>query len=237
VAKLVEPIYDFDNLLVDYKVTELPSDFKFEPIQEPMPKFRTKKAQLVLVGGKAGVGKTTAANYLLDKMTELYPGLLMEHTAFAKPIKEIAYSVFHWDGNKDGKGRRLLQVIGTEAGREYNENIWVEYLENNVLNGIFMPYFVFVDDWRFLNEKEYFEKNLAFEVTTIRIESEREKLPENTSTHASENSLPTGNIEHLERVTQDSMYDFVVYNNETIKDFYKKLDSVVGCLRTKIITY
>jgi hypothetical protein len=236
-AKLVEPIYDFENLLVDYKITELPSDFKFEPIQEPMPRFRTKKIQLVLIGGKAGVGKTTASEYLLDKMTELYPGLLMEHTAFAKPIKEIAYSVFHWDGNKDDKGRRLLQVIGTEAGREYNENIWVEYFENNVLNGLFMPYFVFVDDWRFPNELAYFEKNILFDVITIRIESNRNELSHNVSSHASENSLPTGNIEHLERVTQDSMYDFVVYNNETIEDLYKKLDSIVSYLQTKIITY
>lgn len=219
-------------------VSELSPEFEFKKIEEVLPRFRTKKVQLVLVGGKAGVGKTTAASYLLDKMTELYPGLLMEHTAFAKPIKEIAYSVFHWDGNKDIKGRRLLQVIGTEAGREYNENIWVEYLENNVLSGLFMPYFVFVDDWRFPNEAYYFDNNLSFEITTIRIESERDKLPNNVSGHPSENSLSQSTVENLEYFPSPNFqYNFSVFNNGTMEELNNKLDSIVSYLQTKVITY
>ena len=204
-------------------------------VLKPQPKYRTKKINLVLIGGKAGVGKTTAAECLTDAMS-MYNRLLVSHTAFAKPIKEIAYSIFHWDGNKDDKGRRLLQVIGTEAGREYNENIWVEYLENNELSSLFPNNFVFVDDWRFPNEKYYFEKNYLFDLTTIRIENDRDKLPQNTSTHVSEISLPSAEIENLV-YNKDSYYNFSVFNNGTIEEFYKKLDNVVSYLSTKVIEY
>jgi hypothetical protein len=201
-----------------------------------MPKkYRTRKINLVLVGGKAGVGKTTAAAYLTDMMTK-YNNLLISHTAFAKPIKEIAYSIFKWDGNKDDKGRRLLQVIGTEAGREYNENIWVEYLENNELNSLFPNNFVFVDDWRFPNEKSYFQNNFMFDITTIRIENDRDKLPKNQSIHASEISLQSAEIENLV-YNESEYYNFSIFNNSTIEEFYNKLDSVVAYLSTKVIEY
>ena len=51
-----------------------------------------------------------------------YPAII----SLAAPIKELAEEYFSWDGKKDKKGRRLLQVLGTEAGREYNENLWVD---------------------------------------------------------------------------------------------------------------
>jgi len=185
-------------------------------VLKPQPKYRTKKINLVLIGGKAGVGKTTAAECLTDAMS-MYNRLLVSHTAFAKPIKEIAYSIFHWDG-------------------EYNENIWVEYLENNELSSLFPNNFVFVDDWRFPNEKYYFEKNYLFDLTTIRIENDRDKLPQNTSTHVSEISLPSAEIENLV-YNKDSYYNFSVFNNGTIEEFYKKLDNVVSYLSTKVIEY
>lgn len=214
------------------------------PIAEQLPRFRTKKIQLVLIGGRAGVGKTTAAQELCGRLLK-YDGLQVVHTAFANPIKDIAREIFHWDGNKDEKGRRLLQVIGTDAGREYNENIWIEYLENRLLN-MFPPHFVLVDDWRFPNEKEYFEGDPLFDLTTIRIENSRSNIPENVSSHASENSLPNGVFEDLTKSIEhtwsdgnisDAMYDFVVFNDGTLEEFYKKLGSVVSYLQTKIITY
>ena len=186
-------------------------------------KHRTKRVNLVLIGGKLTTGKTTSANYIQDTLTMKYPSLPIEHTAFAKPIKEIAYSVFHWDGQKDEKGRRLLQVIGTEAGREYNSNIWVEYLENYIVGGLFIPNIVLVDDWRFPNEKEYFANNIMFDLTTIRIN--RNTGVEDS--HSSENSL-----------TEDkSYYDFVIDNNGSLEELYNKLDGIISHLSNKIITY
>lgn len=188
-------------------------------------RFRTAKVNLVLFGGKAGVGKTTAANHVLEHFSN-HNGLVVELTPLAKPIKELAHEWFKWDGNKDGKGRRLLQVLGTDAGRAYNENIWMEFLDNSILSTMFVPHIVLVDDWRFPNEASYFENNFMYDVTKVRIESSRSNLPENTSSHLSENAMP-----------DDYSYHFVIENDGTMEEFYKKLDSVIGYLQTKLISY
>lgn len=205
-----------------------------------IPKFRTKKVNLILVSGKAGSGKTTISDYLFHELTNKFQTLLIEYSPLAKPVKAIAENAFHWDGNKDEKGRRLLQVIGTEAGREYNENIWVEYLENNVLSGLFPPNFVLVDDCRFPNEIDYFAKNFVFDITTIRVKREMKAIGMNLGldNHPSETSLPELDLEYLEYVpVKDLRYNFSIYNNSTKEDLYNKLGGVIDHLSKKVITY
>lgn len=185
-------------------------------------KHRTKKVQLVLLGGKQKTGKTTSAKFIAQILKVKYPTLSVEHTALARPIKEIAHSVFHWDGEKDDRGRRLLQVIGTDAGREYNEDLWNEYLEGYILGGLFIPNIVLVDDWRFPNEKDYFtSRGMMFDVTTIRLYRDTGII----DTHPSENSLPDNKF----------YYDFVINNNKDFTDLYKELGSVISFLEKNII--
>lgn len=202
-------------------------------------KKRTKKVNLVLISGKARAGKTTISDFLFHELTNKFPSLSIEYSPLAKPVKAIAHEAFHWDGNKDEKGRRLLQVIGTEAGREYNENIWVEYLENNILGGLFIPHIVLVDDCRFPNEIDYFARNFLFDITTIRVKRlNNPALLENGMDHPSETSLPESDVEFLEYYpAPDLRYNFSVQNNGTIEDLYNKLDGVVSYLSTKVITY
>ena len=103
--------------------------------------------------GKAGAGKTTAAQTMIDEAISAMAFGTATLMSFAEPIKRVAKESFGWDGQKDEKGRRLLQVIGTEAGREYNPGIWIDALMkkadesgNNTL--------VCIDDVRFDNEAE-----------------------------------------------------------------------------------
>jgi len=92
--------------------------------------------------GFAGSGKTTAATYAAEE----FGGVCIP---FAYPIKQLAVHHFGWDGKKDAKGRRLLQVLGTEAGRAYDPDIWVHHWRAAVeeRNRV-----VVVDDLRFDNE-------------------------------------------------------------------------------------
>ena len=71
---------------------------------------RTRKVNLVLLGGKALTGKTTSAKYLRDKLSEYVAPQRVLVKSFAEPIKEIAYDSFGWDGEKDDKGRKLSKV-------------------------------------------------------------------------------------------------------------------------------
>jgi len=93
--------------------------------------------------GKAYSGKTTAA-----EMTGF------QRMAFADELKRIATEVFGWDGKKDKKGRRLLQVIGTECGRAYDPDFWVRKLECRIAEISVWPTIpdVAIDDVRFNNE-------------------------------------------------------------------------------------
>jgi len=103
--------------------------------------------------GKAGAGKSTAAKTMIDvaiDSTAFGKAALM---SFADPIKRIAKESFGWDGQKDEKGRRLLQVIGTEAGREYSSDIWIDALLKRA-DGLGDECLVCVDDVRFDNEAE-----------------------------------------------------------------------------------
>jgi deoxynucleotide monophosphate kinase-like protein len=197
-------------------------------VQE-IPYAYTDRCNMILIGGKAGVGKTKAATYLYKSLNDLFrlqefDAIKAYYTAFAYPIKEIAINNFNWDGAKDFKGRRLLQVLGAEAGRAYDEEIWIKKLEDRIYNQI-LPYnFVFVDDWRFPNERDYFKENPFYEVTTIGITRDV-KLEEGLSSHPSENSLDMDTV------------NFVIDNNGTIEELYNKLDSVYRYLTSKIIIY
>lgn len=73
---------------------------------------------------------------------------------FAKGVKDFAYDL-GWDGVKDVKGRRLIQLIGTECGRDcISFNLWVDKWRVHYYNIIREnPNILIVaDDVRFWNE-------------------------------------------------------------------------------------
>lgn len=193
--------------------------------------LRTRKTNLVLFGGRMYSGKTVSSLFVYHKLS-VY-GLPMIKTSLATPIKKMAVEQFGWDGVKDEKGRRLLQVLGTDAGRAYNENIWVDKLLDKVTSDLEPPSFVFVDDWRFPNERDFFLDNPMFDVTTVYLRRpgfDVEVVAESSLTgHQSESSLPMISDE------DDSRYTFSVLNDGTIEDLYGKLERVSAYLREKII--
>jgi len=102
----------------------------------------------LLIGlcGYAKVGKTTTCSELLSLIPN---GKIL---SFAEPVKQIATDSFGWDGLKDEKGRRLLQLIGTDVGRSYNPNIWVDMWKSKVRILLSTETSILVDDVRFQNE-------------------------------------------------------------------------------------
>ena len=122
-----------------------------------------------MFSGKAGVGKSYSAD-LLKQMVEEY-NLNTFKSPFAAGVKATA-RFMGWDGNKDQKGRRLLQRIG-QSGREYDENLWVKSSFQIIENSDSYPYdVVFIDDWRFPNEISFIQKNeLLYKTIAIRVEA------------------------------------------------------------------
>lgn len=85
--------------------------------------------KLIGITGKAGSGKTSLAEVLETQ------GYTMK--AFAEPLKYIAKSWFNWNGEKDEKGRKLLQDLGS-VGRAYNKDVWVKHAEKFIEARILM---------------------------------------------------------------------------------------------------
>jgi hypothetical protein len=88
--------------------------------------------------GLAGSGKTYAATWFRFRAGK---GSVW---SFAGEIKAIAKTM-GWDGQKDDRGRKLVQDIGS-AGRAYDPWMWVSKMPTD------QP--IIIDDVRFLNEAE-----------------------------------------------------------------------------------
>jgi len=104
--------------------------------------------QIIGLAGRAGSGKSEAAKIIAS----CYPDGACRVLPFAAPLKELCCTGFGWDGKKDARGRRLLQVVGTDAGRAYNPNIWVEKWTYAALHSSYRTKCIIADDVRFENE-------------------------------------------------------------------------------------
>ena len=166
----------------------------------PKDKYQLRNI-VVLISGKAGAGKTTVANFMKRSLPPESVGLV---GSFASSIKTIAREM-GWNDVKDEEGRRLLQQLGN-FGREYNKDVWVELMMQNV-ERLTHPYgfdFLFVDDWRFPNEEGWFEnREDVFSTWTVRVERMQTELLNASDPDISENALPT---------VSEGYYDFVIQN-------------------------
>lgn len=164
---------------------------------------------IILISGRAGEGKTTFANLCVEKLRkEKMPAKIF---SFAKGLKDTALYM-GWDGEKDKKGRRLLQQIGG-VGREYSESIWadravgkIEDWLSDVANG---NWFALIDDWRFGNEGNVILDSF-FPVLKVRMIRPYEYHTLRGSTlydDVSEIGLPSGE-------GNEKYYDVLVHNKE-----------------------
>ena len=191
------------------------------------------------ISGKVNSGKDTLTsllikNFPLDFWEEKSINLIQRSFSFSTPLKEIAQTMFpienmeNWlygpsDGRKNiipnsfKKGqpltvRQLLLDIGTEWGRGYNNDIWVNNLltrvqvweqEENTVS--------VVSDCRFRNE---FDALKHYGFIMIRIKRDG-----------------ASNINHVSDLEQDeindSEFDFIINNNGSLDELTQKATEIV----------
>jgi hypothetical protein len=128
-----------------------------------------------MFSGKAGTGKSFCSDLAMKVCNEL--GIPTYKSPFAQGVKAVARSM-GWDGQKDDKGRLLLQAIG-RAGRAYDINVWAKIAFRNIESRAGYPFgAVFMDDWRFPSEISYvLDNELLYKPITIRVHApDRESL-------------------------------------------------------------
>jgi nucleoside-triphosphatase THEP1 len=107
---------------------------------------------IFMIHGPMGSGKSTLSKLICDRAA--MSGKTATVLPFAKPLKDAA-RVLGWNGQKDKKGRRLLQLLGTEVGRKcISESIWTDKWQKAVSDAEVDNDIIVCDDLRFLNEYE-----------------------------------------------------------------------------------
>jgi len=164
--------------------------------------------RIIAIHGFAGSGKTTASDILGDGKAIMRP--------FAKPIKDIATQM-GWDGKKDAKGRRLLQLLGTQVGRQcIHPDIWVrKWSETLDQVGSFST--IICDDLRFQNEYDHLV-SIKVPVTFIHIRG-RTSMPwyKRILPHASERGIKFRKGVPL----------IVIDNDGSLDDFKRKIHDIL----------
>jgi dephospho-CoA kinase len=166
---------------------------------------------IVMVSGRAGEGKTTFAMYCQDI-------LVADHNSssaivpFARMVKETAFFM-GWDGEKDDKGRKLLQEIGN-TGREYDIDIWARHAVEFIKQHPAEFEYVFIDDWRFPNEGKYLQEHF-WPTITVRVQRPKEY-------HTLLNSPLYNDISEISLPESEEYYNVIIKNDGTSQTLEEK---------------
>jgi hypothetical protein len=196
------------------------------------------RGELIGLGGKLRAGKDAVADYLVENKNFVKLGMSdalneallklnpwIPYTVEAHPdINRIRYADLHeWEGyveaKKNPEVRRLLQVLGTEVGRDMiDQNVWVNLAEKRIRQHWAEGKNVVITAMRFPNELEMVQRLSGTNVWVNR-PSEAHSASESTiHAHASENS-----------VTQDD-FELTIENTGTLEDLYNWTEAILDGL-------
>lgn len=171
--------------------------------------------------GKAGAGKSYSAKFMIKKYG-------YQVAKFAYPVYMLAEKYF---GMKE-KDRKLLQIIGTDAGRdEVNSEIWVERFNEDmrivrltaeILN-LTLPKFV-MDDCRFPNEHQIL-KELGFVGIYINVSDEMRKK----RLIGRDGTAQEKDLNHKSEMVIDIFKDDLIKlnGNGSLEESYRKLNDLL----------
>jgi hypothetical protein len=206
----------------------------------------------IIIGiiGLNGSGKNTIANILQNEFKE-YNFVI---DSFAKPVKDIASIIFNWNRdmlegdtkesrewreeidekwsnklNKEIIPRKMLQLIGTEFGRELlGRNIWIDSLKERSIGKN-----IVISDIRFQNEAEEIKK-----IGGILIRVNRGEKPTYLKDIESKNFNSINELREYMRINYPEIHeanyclnlikeDYIVENNDSIDILKYKLKEII----------
>ena len=162
----------------------------------------------IAFGYKMRSGKDTSVDYLISK----YGG---QKISFSKPLYDILYYAQKICNFPLEKDRKFLQWIGTDWAREKDDNVWVNSALKSIEN---IDGNVYCSDVRFINEFRALKENGFI---LIKIERNLIQSDQNSTNHISENELDNIN---------DSEWNYVIKNDGTLAELYKKIDDIISSL-------
>lgn len=143
--------------------------------------------KVICISGKAQHGKDTTAGFMKEFLEAKGKKVLIAH--YGDLVKYVCKTFFDWDGQKDEKGRTLLQYVGTDKIRERRPDYWVKFIYDMLKFFDGEWDYVLIPDCRFPNEVEDMQR--CFDVTHVRVVREdfESPLTEEQQSHPSETAL------------------------------------------------
>lgn len=168
---------------------------------------------LIGIAGKVGSGKDTVGKYLAEEHA------FVQH-AFAGPLKHMLASIGIKEPAREDKEkimpewgfsyRRAAQLLGTEWGRALSPTLWVDMMEQAIIEDEFHDLSTVITDVRFEEEATMIRRRGGH---IIHLHG-RSYATDNPS-HLSESGLSLG-----ER-------DWVVSNNRTLEELYNTIHTIL----------
>lgn len=162
------------------------------------------------ISAKARHGKDTAAAMIAEYLEKQGHRVLITH--FADLLKYICTKFFGWNGDKDEKGRTLLQYVGTDIVGAKKPGYWADFIVG------FLKLFenewdyVLIPDCRYPIEISTMEDN--FETVLLRVERP-----------GFDNGLTDAQKKHPSETAMDGyLYDAILYNDGSLDDFIDKVE-------------
>lgn len=186
--------------------------------------------------GRAGSGKNTIGDMIIKEFSDKY-AYKHRQIAFADPVKDIARIMFphaperYWTGaseyrnsfidhafkhNQPLTARQLLIDIGSNLGRGYDSNIWINVLDYR-LSTYSKDEVLVLTDCRFINEHNFL-KSKGF--TLIKVQRPSCSKIE----HVSETEL--------ERIP-NYQFDYIIDNNGSLSDLHKNVINMLNSVISK----
>lgn len=164
--------------------------------------------KVLCISAKAQHGKDTAAGLIKDYLEAKGNRVLITH--YADLVKFVCTKFFDWDGQKDEKGRTLLQYVGTDVISSQQPAYWVDFIID-ILKFFNSEWdYVLIPDCRYPVEVERMKEE--FETYLLRVERPN-----------FESCLTDKQKKHISETSMDNYtFDAVLYNDSTLEAFKEK---------------
>jgi hypothetical protein len=198
---------------------------------------------VILVGGRLTSGKDTFADHLVaahgfvklgmsDTLAEalyrLDPWIPILETPQGRELlryQRIVDQVGYVQAKKNPEVRRLLQILGTEVGRQLlGQNIWVDAAKKKILELTSAGKDVVITGIRFPNELRLgYDLSNNHSTPAASVWVTRPSVEQGNSTHASEGSVSADDFE------------YVLTNDKDLKSLYTATDALLDTIRTDYV--
>ena len=170
--------------------------------------------KVIAISGHAQNGKDTLAGMLKEEYELRRKRVLVTH--YADLVKYVCRAFFDWDGQKDEKGRHLLQYVGTDVVRSQNPDYWVNFIIDMLkfFDGLWD--YVIIPDTRFPNELSRLKEE-GLDVLHLKVVRPNfiSPLTPEQQKHPSETSL-------------DNVWGDITVRNTSLQDMKREVIAIVG---------